>query len=192
MRKLPPAERARRSRASKSRWRRQNPEACNAQAKKWKAENSGKVRASQKRHRGTCRKHRTEVQRKWRKKNKRRLNARQRERLIIDPVFRLRHALGCRISKAVRRKSDHTIALIGCDVSFLMGYLEARFRPGMSWKNYGSVWEVDHRIPCASYDLRDASHQRSCFHYTNLQPMFCPDNKRKSDTLPQSHQAEML
>jgi hypothetical protein len=73
-----------------------------------------------------------------------------------------------------------------------MGYLEARFKPGMKWSNYGKMWEIDHRIPCASYDLSDPSHQRSCFHYSNLQPMFRGANQSKKDKLPPPHQAEML
>lgn len=195
MRKLPEAERIRRARESRRQWRIKNPDICRAHAKKWKALNPEKVSAMQKRQRARAgnRQHRTEIQRKWMAKNKDRLNARHRERLATEPGFRLRKALGCRINKAVRRKKTAgTLALVGCDIVFLMGYLEARFKPGMKWDNYASVWEIDHRIPCAAYDLTDPSHQRSCFHYTNLQPMFCSDNRSKSDKLPGTHQLEII
>lgn len=90
------------------------------------------------------------------------------------------------------RRAERTAILVGCDTEFLRGYLEARFEPGMTWKNYGSVWEVDHRIPCASYDMTDPSHQRSAFHYSNLQPLFSRKNRLKSAKMPGIHQAELL
>lgn len=70
-----------------------------------------------------------------------------------------------------------------------MGYLEARFKLGMKWSNYGKVWEIDHRLPCASFDMTDESHQRSCFHYSNLQPLFVSENRQKHAKLPAVEQA---
>jgi hypothetical protein len=62
--------------------------------------------------------------------------------------------------------------LLGCTIDFLKEYLEARFLPTMTWENYGTLWHIDHIIPCASFDLRDLEQQKACFHYTNLQPLF--------------------
>lgn len=109
------------------------------------------------------------------------------------PQARIAHSLRQRVRELIQgAKPAKTLALVGCDARFLMGYLEARFQRGMKWSNYGTVWEIDHRIPCASYDLTDPSHQRSCFHYSNLQPLFCPGNRAKSAKMPPPHQAELL
>jgi hypothetical protein len=54
-----------------------------------------------------------------------------------------------------------------------------RFRPGMTWENYGPVWHVDHIKPCAKFDLTDPDQQRACFHFSNLQPLFADENLRK-------------
>lgn len=51
----------------------------------------------------------------------------------------------------------------------------------MSWENYGSYWHVDHKIPCAKYDLTDPNQQKACFHFSNLQPLEASENIRKSD-----------
>jgi hypothetical protein len=53
------------------------------------------------------------------------------------------------------------------------------FEPGMTWENYGRVWHVDHRFPCAAFDMGRAEEQKRCFHYLNLQPLFAEDNLRK-------------
>jgi len=35
---------------------------------------------------------------------------------------------------------------------------------------------IDHKIPCASFDLTDTDQQRACFHYSNLQLLWARDN----------------
>jgi len=48
----------------------------------------------------------------------------------------------------------------------------------MSWDNYGE-WHVDHKRPCASFDLSKLKEQRVCFHYMNLQPLWAAENLSK-------------
>jgi hypothetical protein len=150
--------------ANRERYRESNREYC----RNWRATNREKALEYSKNYRASHRAERREYYRNRRK----------------DPAFRLLANLRSRLCKTIRdratRKSDSTISLTGCDVPFLMGYLEAQFREGMEWSNYGSVWEVDHIRPCASLDLTDPEQQRACFHYTNLQPLFVPENRRKN------------
>jgi len=56
------------------------------------------------------------------------------------------------------------------------------FIAGMSWANYGE-WHIDHKKPCALFDLRDTDQQRACFHYSNLQPLWAFDNRSKGAKL---------
>jgi hypothetical protein len=58
---------------------------------------------------------------------------------------------------------------------------EAQFLPGMTWENR-SEWHIDHRLPCAAFDLLNPVHQRACFHFSNLQPLWAEDNQRKRDS----------
>jgi hypothetical protein len=56
----------------------------------------------------------------------------------------------------------------------------------MNWDNYGfgiDKWNMDHIIPCASFDLSDPEQQKKCFHYTNLQPLWQLENILKSDRI---------
>lgn len=104
------------------------------------------------------------------------------KRKRTDIKFNILFNLRSRLHHALKDncKSSKTIKLLGCTVEFLKAYLQAKFKQGMSWKNYGK-WHIDHIRPCASFDLSKPSEQRKCFHYTNLQPLWAKDNRKKSD-----------
>lgn len=104
------------------------------------------------------------------------------ERRLNDLDFRLAGVLRGRVWSALRgrNKSARTMEMIGCSITQLKEHLEVRFSVGMNWKNYGKFgWHIDHRIPCASFDLSKPEEQRRCFHFTNLQPMWAVENIRK-------------
>ena len=88
---------------------------------------------------------------------------------------------------STRRDKKHTLEYVGCSVEDLRTHLENQFekeaeRCGhpISWENQGE-WHIDHIKPCASFDLDLEEERDKCFHYTNLQPMWGPDNLSKSN-----------
>jgi hypothetical protein len=89
----------------------------------------------------------------------------------------LRNRIYCALKRNVKSKS--TIKLLGCSIDLLRLHLQSKFRPGMSFDNYGKEWEIDHIIPCARFDLSRADEQVRCFHYTNLQPLWKSENRIK-------------
>lgn len=107
-------------------------------------------------------------------------NAYHKERRKTDPAFRVLSILRNRVNHALngRAKTARTVQLIGCSVEELMEHIERQFTPGMSWANLGE-WEVDHRAPCASFDLLDPEQQKRCFHWSNLQPLWKVHNRAK-------------
>ena len=117
------------------------------------------------------------------------------KRHACDPEFRLTSALRSRVRMAVKSqsvaKSGRTVELLGCSLIRLRRHLESKFTDGMTWKNYGK-WEIDHILPCASFNLLDPDQQKQCFHWTNLQPLWKVDNVKKKDKLPASHQPELM
>lgn len=86
-----------------------------------------------------------------------------------------------------QRKLRSTIQYIGCGKKHLRAWIESQFTGEMSWSNYGVLWEIDHKRPCASFDLSLTSEQAKCFHFTNLQPMVKRDNRIKSSHWLGSH-----
>jgi len=106
-----------------------------------------------------------------------------------DPLYRMKKVLRARARKALKGtvRSVSTLELLGCTTEHLRAHLEAQFKSGMSWENYGPKgWHVDHIRPCASFDLTDLVQQRRCFHFTNLQPLWAEDNFRKGANYAQA------
>lgn len=101
------------------------------------------------------------------------------------PEVRLLENLRSRVRGALKRaiacKGAKTFHLVGCSSEALMAHLERQFRPGMTWENYGPVWHVDHKKPCAAFDLTKSEQQKTCFHWENLQPLFAAENIKKGD-----------
>jgi hypothetical protein len=87
-----------------------------------------------------------------------------------------RHTSGGKVNK-----HHSAIELIGCSIEFYKQYLEQQFKPDMTWKNHGTLWEIDHIKPCAVFDLIDSKQQQECFHYSNTQPLYYSDNRSKGD-----------
>jgi hypothetical protein len=124
---------------------------------------------------------------KWRLKNKDRIrstyNKWRKHRREIDSNFKLRENIRNRIRIALMKgvKVLHSFDLVGCSIIELRNYLESKFTDGMSWANYGE-WEIDHIIPCSSFNLVNLNEQKKCFHFTNMQPLWKTDNRRKSNS----------
>lgn len=94
--------------------------------------------------------------------------------------------VGGRIRQALKkfRKSKSTERLIGCSLDELRSHLQKQFTGAMQWNNQGSVWQIDHIVPCAAFDLSQPEQQVACFHWSNLQPLLSLDNQRKSSRHP--------
>lgn len=122
---------------------------------------------------------------KWTAANRdtrRKINGEYHRRKSNDPSYRLKRNMRTRVWQVLRgrSKSVSTLELLGCSIEHLRAHLESLFQPGMGWDNYGT-WEVDHVKPCASFDLTDPAQQQACFRWSNLQPLWQPDNSRKKN-----------
>lgn len=126
-----------------------------------------------------------EQSRKWQQTNRKKclkwIADWRRRAVKKDPAIRLIHNARTRICMALVKnsKSTNTLALLGMpSQEAYKQYIEARFTERMTWANYGK-WEVDHIIPCRLFRPWDLIAQRTCFHHTNLQPLWKRDNIRK-------------
>ncbi len=157
---------------------------------KWRRDNAAHLKASKRKYHEDNRELIVARVDAWRKANKDRFlakaNARSRERRSSDFEFRLKSRLRADMWRAIRRgegrKCQKTLEMLGCTVAEFIAFIERRWLPGMTWKNYGcrrGQWQFDHIYPCASFDLSDPSQQKKCFHFSNYQPLWWVDNIRK-------------
>lgn len=92
--------------------------------------------------------------------------------------FRIAKVLRSRLYYAVKNTSH--INNLGCSIEELKAHLEAQFEPGMSWDNYGD-WHIDHTRPLSRFNLQDPKHVKIVCNYSNLQPLWAEDNRKKSN-----------
>lgn len=96
-------------------------------------------------------------------------------KLKTDIQYRLRCTLRARFSKL--RKAGSCIQDLGCTVQELRCYLESKFKPGMTWDNWGvRGWHIDHIKPLAFFDLTKREEFLVATHFSNLQPLWSQEN----------------
>ena len=164
-------------RVKSRKYRSENKEHFDEYNKGWKKANRQKVKEYNLRYR---KEHKTEIlERTRRYVAKRRLD---------DPTFRIKQSLRNRLGNALKGKIKHsrTLDLLGCSLDEFKAHLEKNWRDGMNWGNYGvKGWHIDHIVPCCDFDLNTLEGQKSCFHFSNLQPLWWKDNLKKgSSRLP--------
>jgi len=143
---------------------------------------------------------RERVRAQGRKSNRKRTangkrSAYKRKRLREDPAFAIMHRLRRRVRGALKvqgaNKTIGTMKLLGCTSAFFRSYIEKQFVDGMTWENRDK-WHIDHRVPCAAFNLLDPLQQRYCFWYKNHQPMFAKDNLSKSNKYKQEDKERLV
>lgn len=121
----------------------------------------------------------------WRKKNIDRVRELERKYDKL-PKNKIKRNIRTRLRDFMKLKNkNHYRQDIGCTVQELADHLESQFVDGMSWSNYGSgengdhrgSWHVDHIVPLSKFEGKYPNH------YTNLQPLWAEDNIRKSNKL---------
>ena len=124
---------------------------------------------------------------KWYRKNRKKIKDKWNQRMKTDVEFNLRNKTRTRIGNAIRyyvkglRKSNGTVELLGCSLSFFKQHLEKQFTKGMSWDHFikGNI-HLDHIKACWSFDLSQVEEQKRCFNYKNVQPLWAYDNLSKN------------
>ena len=103
---------------------------------------------------------------------------------ICDPIGHLASIVRSRIWKALKgNKELHSTEYTQCTTEQLREHIEAQFKEGMSWQNYGE-WHVDHRIPLAyKQDGIPPTFEEIAkrLHYTNTQLLWASKNWSKGN-----------
>lgn len=118
---------------------------------------------------------------RWRRNNpvqRRNLEARH----ILSRRLRARLYSALR-QQGLRRRNGSAVRDLGCTIPELRAHLEALFKPGMTWQNYGE-WHIDHITPLSAFDLSAPSQVQQACHFSNLQPLWSAENISKGSRVP--------
>jgi hypothetical protein len=116
------------------------------------------------------------------KKNR---NIRHKKKYNNDVLYKLKFNIRNRVKLFLKSSNfnlnlNNTYNIIGCTPEELKIHIEKQFKKGMSWDNHShDGWHIDHIIPLSIAKTEDEVY-RLC-HYTNLQPLWCEDNYKKSN-----------
>ena len=106
------------------------------------------------------------------------------DRRAKNPIARMANSM----RRSIRRYLDagqkgemSSFEIIGCSKDDLRKHLESKFRDGMTWRNYGKHWHIDHVVPLISANSEDEI-KRLC-HWTNLQPLTAFENISKGSKI---------
>jgi len=127
-----------------------NKERIKAKAKKYSEDNKVKKQMRDRQYRIDHKKERNKYELNKKNNNK---------------EYKMICMIRAKVSNILKRhkaaKSDHTLNLIGCTIKQLIGYIESKFLPGMTWENYGlHGWHIDHIKPCISFNMTDPIEQQ--------------------------------
>lgn len=109
-------------------------------------------------------------------------NEREKERMKIDPIYKLAKQLRHRLREAIKHnyKTGSSVKDLGCSLDFLKQYIEYKFYNKMAWNNWGPCWELDHIVALWKFDLTDREQLLKAVNYKNLQPLTIEDHTKKS------------
>ena len=82
-----------------------------------------------------------------------------------------------------KRGNEKYEALLGCSWNTLRIWIESNFVGEMTWENYGTLWHIDHTMPCSVFDFTIEENRKVCFNWSNLFPMIGEENISKSNKI---------
>ena len=146
--------------------------------KKWRSQNSDKIKQWLKNNPDKIRSYaKTENNRKYKRDY---FKKRRAEDPIFNLIGRLRSRTKAAFSNFNFSKKSKTSEILGCEWEFLKEWIENQFVDSMHWDNR-NLWHIDHIVPLSSAQDED-SLIKLC-HYTNLQPLWIKDNLSKGKKL---------
>ena len=120
---------------------------------------------------------------KKRENNREKFNNYLRQRKASDFNFKITCNLRNRTRDAFKsqkvKKNNKTFELLGCSHNFFKSWIEIQLIGNMSIDNYGSVWHIDHTLPCSYFNLLNENEMRKSFNWVNLRPMYASKNISK-------------
>lgn len=153
-------------------WREANKEKIAEKKAQYRVDNREKLNDADKRKRMKNPEVYSAIRKKWKKKH------------LGTVRGRIMNSMHVRISKAIKgnKGGESWLSIVGYTYEELKAHLERQFTKGMTWKNYGAHWHIDHITPIAAFDFDSSDKNeviKQCWALTNLRPLIAVENSRK-------------
>lgn len=125
----------------------------------------------------------------WKKKyeldNRDIINEKSREKYKNDNQYRMKKILRTRFKTTILGKKTYKKSLeyLDVDLEYFLKWIEYNFDNKMSWENQGVYWDIDHVIPCSSFDFTNEEDVKKCFNWKNMRPCEKKENYKKNDKI---------
>ena len=100
-----------------------------------------------------------ERRKKYNSRNREKINESVKNKMQTDLNFKLASYMRNWLYEAYKaqnvRKTNKTFDLLGCSHSFFKNWIIHQLYGNMTLENYGSVWQIDHCLAVASFNLLD-------------------------------------
>ena len=132
-------------------------------------------------------KRRVEKSKEWKAKNRDKVRQRDKDRhykRYADPTYRVSKQMSNKINLLIKDKNNTSwVKCVEYSINDLMTHLEAKFRDGMTWDNYGSHWHIDHIKPVSwfKFTSKNDAEFKQCWALSNLQPLLVKENLTKGN-----------
>lgn len=117
-----------------------------------------------------------------RQKNKEYLPIRKekiKEKRKTDKNFQIKEVLRSKIHKLLKNQKTSFLKILGCNFEQFKKWIEFQFEEDMNWDNFGKIWQIDHILPIYQFNLLNENEKNICFSWTNLQPLYNDENRKK-------------
>ena len=96
-----------------------------------------------------------------------------------------------RVRREVKSGKNY-LEYLGCSIEHLKSWFEFNFElDGFTWDNYNILWEIDHVIPCSTFDMNNKEEVCKCFNWQNTKPENKSFNKKKNNTIIPAQKLEL-
>ena len=108
-----------------------------------------------------------------------------------SPSYKFSTVMRTKMGKLMRgdiKKSARTTELLGCTFDKFKKWIEFQIdtyntKNDIDINNHGSVWDLDHVIPCANFTFETKREQKICFNWSNYQPLKKKENNIKGSNI---------
>lgn len=100
---------------------------------------------------------------------------------VADYALKIKKQVQQVYARRQKRVKEKLYSILGCQADEFVSYIDSLLKDGMTPDNYGE-WQLDHIEPISSARTREEV-ERLC-HYTNYQPLWKIDNRKKGSKKP--------